>query len=275
MTETTETAEAVTEDTTLADGASQEQELQDENTIGDDAPAGADEPEGEGEQPPAKPKKSAQERINELTAKQREAEREAEYWKAKATQAPQSEPAKPQPAAEADAEPDPANYTYGETDSAYIRDVVDYRVREGLRNYAQEQQQKTTAQTIAQTWQSRVAEFASKTPDFEAVAYSDTPMTAAMERSIVTSDVGPAVAYYLGKNPIEARRIAALNDPIAEARELGRIEARLSTPAQTPAKTASDAPAPIAGVRGINGKFSVAPDTKDFAAFERLADQKG
>jgi hypothetical protein len=71
-----------------------------------------------------------------------------------------------------------------------------------------------------------------------------------MAEVIADSEDGPAVAYYLGKNPEAAAAIAQL-PPSAAARELGKLEARLAferekarTPA-TPARSAvSQAPPP-------------------------------
>ena len=90
-----------------------------------------------------------------------------------------------------------------------------------------------------------------------------------MADAIRTSEVGAAVAYHLASNPEEARRIAGLN-PLAAIREIGRLEARFDTKSSgPPPKQASDAPPPPPGVRGQGGRFAVAPDTDDFAAFEK------
>jgi hypothetical protein len=97
--------------------------------------------------------------------------------------------------------------------------------------------------------------------------------TDAMREAIISSEDGPAVAYHLASNPDEARRIAAL-DPVSQIRALGRLEAKLSTPAAPTAKTATDAPMPTTQVRGAGGRFGTSPDTQDFAAFEKLADAK-
>ena len=85
-----------------------------------------------------------------------------------------------------------------------------------------------------------------KYDDFEQVAYNpNLPVTEAMARAIQASEIGPDVLYHLGNSPNEAARISRL-DPILQAREIGKIEARLG--AEPPVKRTSNAPAPIAPV---------------------------
>lgn len=85
-----------------------------------------------------------------------------------------------------------------------------------------------------------------KYDDFEQVAYNpNLPVTEVMAQSIQASDIGPEVLYWLGSNPNEATRIARLN-PILQAKEIGKIEASLSS--NPPARKTSTAPAPIAPV---------------------------
>lgn len=99
-----------------------------------------------------------------------------------------------------------------------------------------------------------------KYDDFEAVAYNPRlPITEAMAEAIQSSEVGPDVAYYLGSNPKEAARISQLS-PIQQAREIGKIEVKLTT--TPPTKKTSSAPAPITPV---TAKHTGAPvvDTTD------------
>ena len=99
-----------------------------------------------------------------------------------------------------------------------------------------------------------------KYDDFEQVAYNpNLRITTVMAETIQTSDVGPDVAYYLGSNPKEADRISRM-PPILQAKEIGKIEAKLvSSP---PVKKTSTAPAPISPV---TARSSGAPayDTTD------------
>jgi hypothetical protein len=85
-----------------------------------------------------------------------------------------------------------------------------------------------------------------KYDDFDQVAYNpNLPVTEYMAQSIQASDVGPDLLYWLGSNPKEADRIARLN-PILQAKEIGKIEASLSS--NPPVRKTSSDPAPIAPV---------------------------
>jgi hypothetical protein len=99
---------------------------------------------------------------------------------------------------------------------------------------------------IIESYHDREEEARNKYDDFEQVAYNPKlPITDAMAQTIQASDIGPDMAYYLGSNPKEAERISRLA-PLQQAKELGKIEAKL---ADNPVvKKTSSAPAPIAPV---------------------------
>ena len=85
-----------------------------------------------------------------------------------------------------------------------------------------------------------------KYDDFEQVAYNPKlPITNVMAETIQSSDIGPELAYYLGSNPKEADRISRLQ-PILQAKEIGKLEAKLAS--NPPVKKTSSAPAPFAPV---------------------------
>jgi hypothetical protein len=100
----------------------------------------------------------------------------------------------------------------------------------------------------------------SKYDDFEQVAYNPKlPVTNVMAETIQSSEIGPDLAYYLGSNPKEAERISRMT-PLSQAKEIGKIEAKLvSAP---PVKKTTSAPAPISPV---TARSSGAPayDTTD------------
>jgi len=228
-------------------------------------PAAAAEGEGEGGQ--SKPKQTAQERIDEVTRARRDAERRAE-----AAERELDEVRKRIPAPEAPKEPKASDYTYGEEDAAYIHDKAKFEARQEYETAEQERAAREHGERVEKTWDDRQVAFAADKPDFfDKVAANDLPISPPMAIAIKTSENGPAVAYHLATNPDEARRLAAL-DPIAQVREVGRLEAKLEQPASpnTPnTKTVSDAPPPPQPLRGQGGRFQVAADTDDFEAFER------
>lgn len=257
--ETQGAPEGVTE--TAADQVADQTDAQvQEGEAGDDAAAEA----GEGEAQ-AKPKKTAQERIDELTRARREAEREAEHWRTLAMQTRQPE-AKPEPP-KGDAEPDPSQYEYGESDLRYVKDLARYEARQEFRKQAEEEAAARHARELEQGYAQRERAAAEKYDDFERTVYrSQWDCTPVMADAIKSSEAGPEVAYHLAKNPTEARRIAALS-PIAQVRELTRLEVKLT--AQPQPRTTTSAPEPAPQARGAGGKFAVSPDTNDFAAFEK------
>ena len=101
-------------------------------------------------------------------------------------------------------------------------------------------------QALLEQYHDREETARDKYDDFDQVAYNpNLPVTEYMAQSIQASDVGPDVLYWLGSNPKEADRIARLH-PILQAKEIGKIEASLSS--NPPVRKTSTAPAPIAPV---------------------------
>lgn len=106
-----------------------------------------------------------------------------------------------------------------------------------------------------------------KFDDYDSVVQNPTlRITTVMADAIRSSDIGPEVAYHLGSNPKEAARIAQLS-PILQAKEIGRLEAKLA--AEPPAKKITTAPAPPSPVRA-NGKPPVR-DTTDPRSIETMS----
>ena len=113
---------------------------------------------------------------------------------------------------------------------------------------------------LSRAYHEREEEAFGKYADFEQVAYNQRlPITQVMAETIRSSDVGPEIAYYLGSNIKEAERISHL-PPYSQAKEIGRIEAKLAS--DPPVKKVSGAPSPITPVtpRTANG---TAYDTTD------------
>jgi hypothetical protein len=111
----------------------------------------------------------------------------------------------------------------------------------------------------------------SKYDDFEQVAYNPKlPVTNVMAETIQSSEIGPELAYYLGSNPKEAERISRMT-PLSQAKEIGKIEAKLvSAP---PVKKTTSAPAPISPV---TARSSGAPayDTTDPRSTKTMTDSQ-
>ena len=129
-----------------------------------------------------------------------------------------------------------------ESPDAYAEALAIKKAEELL---AQREYQKQQA-AIEEAYHEREEEARAKYDDFEQVAYNpQLRVTDVMAETIKASEMGPDLAYWLGSNPKEADRISRLS-PLLQAREIGKIEAKLA--ASPPAKPTTSAPAPITPV---------------------------
>jgi hypothetical protein len=147
-------------------------------------------------------------------------------------------------------------------------DALAYQKAEQLLAQREEARQQSA---ILETYHEKEEEARTKYDDFEQVAYNPKlPITNVMAQTIQASDIGPEVAYYLGANPKEADRISRLA-PFVQAKEIGRIEAKLAT--DPPVKRTTSAPAPISPVtaRSTGGP---AYDTTDPRSTKTMTDSQ-
>ena len=228
---------------------SEQQEAAEKPEEGDEG----DDQDGE-EKPQEKPKRSARERINELTKRAHEAEREAQRWR-EAAERKTADPSE---------KPNPDKFgSYDEYVEALADWKADQRVAESFKRRDAERSQAAEARAAeakAQAWAERQSEFREATPDYDAVVGKSAVQIAPhVVDTLLDSESGPELAYHLAKRPETVKRINALS-PLSAARELGRIEATLSNPAAPQIKPASKAPAPITPVR------SSAPAAVDLAS---------
>ena len=129
-----------------------------------------------------------------------------------------------------------------ESPEAYADALAEKKAQELI---ARREAEKAQSELI-EAYHDREEEARNKYDDFEQVAYNpQLRITNVMAETIQSSEVGPDVAYYLGSNPKEADRISKLS-PFLQAKEIGRIEAKLA--AEPVTKKTSSAPAPIAPV---------------------------
>jgi hypothetical protein len=237
---------------------------------GQDPAAEANEAEGgEGDLPAAKPKQTAQERINELTREKHDAAREAEFWKAKAT-APTQPAREAQDEPQGDGKPRAEDFEFGVTDEGYVEALAEWKADQLVgRRFAEHDARQQVGRQLQSFVDRTQAAFPDGEPDGLKAYRAIDKVPRAVQDVILASEAGPKIAAHFGTNPAELTSLSAL-PPHLQAYELGKLEARLTSPPATPAKTASDAPhPPEATARGLNGQFKTAPDTDDFAAFEK------
>lgn len=143
-----------------------------------------------------------------------------------------------------------------ESPEAYA-EALAYRKAEEL--LAQREQAKQQA-AVLESYHEREEQAREKYEDFEQVAYNpNLRITNVMAETIQASDIGPDLAYYLGSNPKEAERISRMS-PLLQAKEIGKIEAKLND--DPPVRKTTSAPAPIKPVTARTSGSSVY-DTTD------------
>lgn len=118
---------------------------------------------------------------------------------------------------------------------------------------AQNARQRAAAEA-ASIFTEAAAEARTKYTDFDAVVMDrSVPISAGLAEMIAFSDSPAELAYAVAKDRALAGRLSSMH-PVEAARELGRMEARLSAPKP---RVESNAPEPISPVRG---KASAARD---------------
>jgi hypothetical protein len=144
-----------------------------------------------------------------------------------------------------------------ETHESYIDALAEQKAEKIL----SERKVKAEQSAIAETYAEKEELVREKHADYQDVVYNPKlRITNEMAETIRMSDNGPDIAYFLGTNEKEAERISKLS-PLAQAREIGKIENKLATaPAVT--KKLSSAPAPISPISSRNSK-EVNYDTTD------------
>lgn len=148
---------------------------------------------------------------------------------------------------------------------AYADALAERKAEELLARRELERQQMD----FLDAYQDREEDARNRYDDFEEVAYNPKlPISNAMAETIQASDNGPDIAYYLGSNPKEAARIAALKSPILQAKEIGKIEAKIAS--EPVLRKTTSAPPPIAPISG-RGSGSPSYDTTDPRAIKNMS----
>jgi hypothetical protein len=187
-------------------------------------------------------KKTAQERIDELTRKRREAEREAEYWRKAALD---KEPAKAEPAKPSG--PQRPTLDQFESHEDFVAAAVEWTIQQRESAARIEKEQKEEVEALS-TFQKRANKLRAEYDDFDELVGS-TPFTPYMRKIIANIENGPAIAYYLGQNREIAETLCRLS-PEIQSYEIGKLESKLLLAKST--KKATSAPPPISPV-GMGG----------------------
>lgn len=266
---------------------------------GDDAEADEEDDEGEDEvdepepEPSRKNRKTAKERISELSAKNREKDRALAELTARLESLERRSEPKPETktAKQADDAPDfdavdkdgELLYPLGQIDPKFIEDNVRYLMRKEREadNAAREEQAKlkeleTAEAQLKETWGGKLDAAEAETPGLitkiaeleETFADLDEQHGIFLAQTIMQMERGPEVLAYLADNIDDAERIVA-SSPVVATLALGEIHGLLPTKTKPAATKVSKAPTPPKVTRGTGVSTSVPGDTNDLAAFER------
>ena len=150
-----------------------------------------------------------------------------------------------------------------ESVEAYAQALAEKRAAELVQQREVQQQQAQ----VLESHRDREESAREKYDDYEDVVYNPKlAITPIMAQTIQASDMGPDVAYYLGTNPKEAERIARL-PAIAQAKEIGRLEAKIAS--APPVKRTTSAPTPISPVSARSASTTL--DTTDPRAAKQMS----
>lgn len=227
------------------------------------------------ESPNRKAKDGFSERVDELTRNWRETERDRDYWRELALR-DQRRPAEREPSQREQQPVDQelktlADFNYDERAyGQYVQKVAEQAAErrvEGLRKEFRETQTQAERDAARSDFGERATAWAKeqKIEDIDRM-FADPRdggpiITDSMAETIMDSELGPAVLHYLAKNRSVSNQIARMA-PLQQAREIGRLEAKLST-APTPNRV-SGAPPPAPRIDGSGtGGGTVKADSAD------------
>jgi len=202
-------------------------------------------------EPVESPKTFTQEEMDEILAKRiaREKRRLEREYSARQQQTPQL-----------DAPISPDQFNSNE-------EFEDARVQQKALELMRQQKEIESQRELTAKFESRIEAFEEKFPDFEQIAKAPTHhVTDVMAQAIISSELGPEIAYHLGLNPKESNRIATL-PPLEQIKAIGRLEVKLAD--NPPAKKTSSAPAPISPVTARGNAKTL--DTTDPKAATELS----
>ncbi len=302
--EVTETPSATDEVEDLEEEESTVEEADEDDTLAEQDEDTDEDEEAETKLFKVKGRKPAKERINELTAKAKEAERRADALAQQLEElrkAPKTEADKPvqttpledgAPSPEATLDNGDPVYPLGEFDPKYIRDLTRFTIaqetaiaKQEAAEARQREEMEQAEAALLETWNEKLEAASERLPDFreKALGLEDTFTDLEpnygkyLVSTIMSLEYGPDVLAYLADNIAEARKIVAAG-PTQATIALGRLEAKVAMSLETPSdevdkgkagKVPTKAPTPPPHNKGNSGKRTVAGDTDDLDAFEK------
>ena len=201
-----------------------------------------------------------QKRIDELTKYWRNTERDRDYWREQALQA-QKKPEDPAIPDQPHVAKTLADFEYDESKyQSYLIAEASKNAVQSAKQLLKQEQEITLRQQKQSEFANRESGHAKEIEDyFEVTRNPSLAINQTMAEVAAEMDDGPAVLYYLGKNPVIAEKISQL-PPLAAARELGKIEAKLAT---TKGQAVSKAPPPTPKIEAKGTPTTIDPASPD------------
>lgn len=221
-----------------------------------------DQPGESGDEKAEKPRQRASERIGEIYGRMKNAERARDLALAEVERLRR-------PVVD-DGQWD--NLSFDQQQGAQMRQAVRAERAEELSREAQFMEAEAHHSRAAM-FKDRLETAKASIPDIETVIHDPTlPVSDVGARFIQESDRGPQVAYWLGTNRAEAARIARL-EPLSQAYELGKIEARIG--AAPASRRLSNAPAPVPKVGGGSNSGAKDPSKMSMSEYSEWYRKRG
>lgn len=170
-----------------------------------------------------------QKRIDEITRKRREAERDAAYWRgqAEAKTAPIAQEKPPEAGGGQDLDPNDFD-----SDADYLKAVAT-QMKDEIRTAATAEKKKEATTAGQAVMAKQYQDARAKYTDFDSIALNPAvQITQSMFDAAMGDSLGD-ILYHLGKNPAEADRIAALSS-VQQIKEIGKIETKTPKTTTTP-----------------------------------------
>ena len=247
-------------DESAPDSETVEAAADDEPVEDQDASDGESVDESEQETPEkSRRRRSAGERISQLTAQKREAEAREQQARQELAELREYLQQQVDPDLEFS---DPARFTQ----ESVRRALAEQRANDAAIQYQRAHQSQFEADKAM--FMERLEVMRDELPDFDQVVLNNTslPIDPEMVSFFASSDVGPKIAHHLGKNPCLAQKIAQL-PPALKGAELARLEAKVSTP---PPRRTTKAPPPTRQIQATGPSGGFDPQRDGVDAFKRL-----
>jgi hypothetical protein len=233
------------------------------NTQTADADAEAENVNGDGSAPSApeagspSPKDKVQERFDKLTREKYDFARRADqtsYENERLRAELEALKAKPAEIATPTDFPTLEQFGYDEGKfnaavAAHFSKIATEHGKTAAQEALQAERDRQRAEDADKTWAQKQTEFIKSKPDYADKVLKEPRdggpvITKSMGEIIRESAQGPAVAYYLAENTEQSALIAQM-PPLQQAREIGRIEAKLEAAKLPPKPLVSQAPPPV------------------------------